>query len=242
MDSRPQPLTGAGVAQHVLIVDNDRDAARAARAALEQTGFMVSVVKSVAGAMAWLEKNGLPHLAVVDIALPGEAGLEMCRQIQELADLPVIVATALGEPGTVVDTLREVAEDYIVKPFHPPELAARVERVLRRMGNYAYSMAPITRIDGRMEIDFVHQKAIIDGRPVVLTRTETKLLHVVMRRARRPVTIDYLLRRIWPFDEVFEDRLRVHVHRLRHKIEPDPAAPSYLITQRGVGYSFLPAA
>lgn len=239
MDSQPPRLTGAGFARHVLIVDRD---ARAGRAALEAAGFAVSTVESVAAAKAWLEKNGLPHLAIVDVALPGESGREMCREIQEFADLPVIVTTSLADPETVVDLLREVAEDYVAKPFYPPELAARVERVLRRMGDYAYSMAPITRIDGRMEIDFVRQRAIIDGRQVVLTRTETKLLHVIMRRARQPVTIDYLLRRIWPFDEVFEDRLRVHVHRLRHKIEPDPAAPSYLITQRGVGYSFLPAA
>ncbi len=235
------PLDRPGIRQHILVVDDDPDIHRIVTGVLEDEGYGVSAVASAQEARAWLEQHGLPHLAIVDIVMPGESGLELCSEIQEYADLPVIMLSAVDEAATVVSTIRETAEDYVTKPFNPRELAARVERVIRRMGDYAYTMAPVTRVDDCLSIDFVHQTVGIDGRTVALTRTETKLLHVLTRNAQRPVAIDYILRRVWPLDEVYEDRLRVLIYRLRHKIEPQPGAPRYLITQRGVGYSFLPA-
>ena len=236
------PPMGASGAQQILVVDDDPDILHVVRRPLEEEGFEVATAASARQAFAWFERNGLPHLAIVDIMMPEVSGLELCRQIQEYADLPVIMLTAVDEVSTVVNTIREVAEDYVTKPFNPHELAARAGRVIRRMGDYAYSMAPLVRVDDRLAIDFVRQTAYLDGSAVALTPTETKLLHVVLRSARHPLTLDYLLRRVWPLDEVYEDRLRVLIYRLRHKIEPDPAMPRYLITQRGVGYSFLPAA
>jgi DNA-binding response OmpR family regulator len=117
-------------------------------------------------------------------------------------------------------------------------MVARVERVLRRIGDFAYTLAPVVRVDERLSVDFAHQKAYVAERPVPLTSTETKLLYVLMRQAGRAVPTDFLMRRLWPGEEAFEDTLRVHIHRLRSKIEPDPARPRYVVTERGVGYRF----
>jgi len=231
-----------GAAQRILAVDDDPDILQVVRYTLDLEGFEIATASSAAGALEWIRQNGLPHLAIVDIMMPGTNGIDFCREVQKFSDLPVIMLTAVDEETTVVSTIEEIAEDYVTKPFNPRELAARVKRLLRRLGDFAYTLAPLTEIDGHLSIDFMNQKAVVDSKTVSLTPTETKLLHILIRSSRRTVTTDYLLRRIWPMDEVFEDTLRVHVHRLRQKIEPQPGAPRYLITQRGAGYSFLPVA
>jgi len=185
-------------------------------------------------------RRGLPHLAVVDILLPGLDGLSFARKLQEWSDVPVVMLTSVDEEDTVVQAIETLAEDYIRKPFNPREVVARIERVFRRIGDFGYALQPVIRIDERLSIDLAQQKALVNGRPVALTSTETKLLYVLMRSAGRVVATDFLLRRLWPSDEVFEDTLRVHVHRLRGKIEPDPSHPRYVLTERGTGYRFPP--
>jgi DNA-binding response OmpR family regulator len=96
----------------------------------------------------------------------------------------------------------------------------------------------VVRVDDHLSVDFAHQRALVEEKPVQLTGTESKLLYVLMRQAGRVVPTEHLLRRLWPSDEVFEDTLRVHVHRLRAKIEPEPSRPRYILTERGVGYLF----
>lgn len=227
-------------ARRILVVDDDPDIAQVVKMTLEEEGFDVSVACSAKDAFEKMAKEGLPHLAVVDIRMPGTDGLELARKVQKYSDLPVIMLTAVNEEDTVVKAIEEVAEDYVTKPFVPKVLAARVKRVMRRMGDFAFRLDALTVIDDRLAINFADKKALIDEKPVPLTPTETKLLHILIRSARRTVSTDYLLGRLWPLDEVFEDTLRVHVHRLRQKIEPHSSSPQYLITQRGIGYSFLP--
>lgn len=207
---------------------------------LEEEGFEISSAGSAQEAFDKIAREGLPHLAVVDIRMPGTDGIEFARKVQKYSDLPVIMLTAVNEEETVARAIEEVAEDYVTKPFTPKILAARVKRVIRRMGDFAFRLDALTVIDDRLAINFADKKALMDEKQVSLTPTETKLLHILIRSARRTVTTDYLLGRLWPLDEVFEDTLRVHVHRLRQKIEPDAGSPRYLITQRGIGYSFLP--
>ena len=226
--------------QKILVIDDDPDIASLVQMTLEEEGFDVSTANSGKAAFDRIAKEGLPHLAVVDIRLPGIDGIEWARKIQKYSDLPVIMLTAVNEEDMVVRAIEEVAEDYVTKPFTPKVLAARVKRVIRRMGDFAFRLEALTVIDDRLAINFADKSALIDDKSVNLTPTETKLLHILIRSARRTVTTDYLLGRLWPLDEVFEDTLRVHVHRLRQKIEPDAASPRYLITQRGIGYSFLP--
>lgn len=234
-------MEAPGAAQRILVVDDDPDIVTTVQVTLELEGFEVTTANSADEAEDKIKRYGLPHLAVVDIMMPGRTGIELCRAVQKYCDLPVIMLTAIDAEDTKVSTITEVAEDYVTKPFHPPELAARVKRVMRRIGNFAYRFEPTTVIDEFLSIDFAEKRAIVAGEPVSLTPTETKLLHILIGNSRRTVTTDYLLRRIWPLDEVYEDTLRVHVHRLRQKIEPKgKGGPRYLITQRGTGYSFLP--
>ena len=225
----------------VLCVDDDPDILHVLRRTFEAAGFEVSTCGSSEAALRWIERNGLPHLAMVDIRMPEMDGLELCRRIHAYSDLPVILLTSVDEEPMVVKALDTVAEDYILKPFRPAELVARVRRVLRRIGDFSFTLAAETLVDDRLAVDFVRQVAKVEGNPVPLTPTETKILHILMRSSPRTVDTGYLLRRVWPMEEVFEDTLRVHVHRVRQKIEPDPAKPRYVLTHRGQGYSFKTA-
>jgi len=146
----------------------------------------------------------------------------------------------VDEEETIVQSIEQYAEDYTLKPFSPRELTARVQRVLRRIGDFAYTLAPVTQVDDRLGVDFAHQQAIVEGQAVDLTPIETKLLYILMRNAGRTVTSDFLRRRLWPLEQVFENTLRVHVRRLRQKIEVDPGQPRYITTDRGLGYRFEP--
>jgi DNA-binding response OmpR family regulator len=224
--------------QRILVVDDDPAIVRLVGDKLDRAGFEVWTAASGQQALDVIDRRGLPHLAVVDVMMPGMGGFEFCRAVQEFTDLPVIMLTAVDEEETVIQGIELFAEDYITKPFSPRELVARVERVLRRIGDFAYTLDPVTQVDDRLAVDLTHQQAIVDGQPVDLTPTETKLLYILMRNAGRTVTTDFLLRRLWPLEEVFEDALRVHVHRLRQKIEPVPGRPCYIVTERGQGYRF----
>lgn len=233
-------LDNASGAIRVLVVDDDQDIVTTVQVTLELEGFEVFTANSAKQADDAIKKHGLPHLAIVDIMMPGIDGIEFSRNIQKFCDLPIIMLTAVDDDDIKVSTINEVAEDYINKPFNPSELAARVKRLIRRLGTFAYRLEPLTQIDSYLTIDFAEKRAIAGEKPVSLTPIEAKILHILIGNARRTVRTEYLLGRIWPLDEVFEDTLRVHVHRLRQKIEPDASVPKYLITQRGTGYSFLP--
>ncbi len=230
---------GPGYSPHrILVVDDDPDILRLVSAKLDRAGFDVLTASSGQRALDMIERRGLPHLAIVDLMMPGMSGFDFCQTVQQYTDLPIIMLTAIDEEETVIRGIQHFAEDYITKPFSPRELVARVERVLRRIGDYGYALKPVITVDEQLAVDFTHQRVIVDGQSRDLTPTETKILYILMRNAGRTVTTDFLLRRLWPLEEVFEDTLRVHVHRLRQKVEPASSQPRYVITERGLGYSF----
>lgn len=231
-------LGAASHFQRILVVDDDAAILRLVRAKLDRAGFEVSTAASGEEALALIQRQGLPHLAIVDINMPGMDGFEFCQVVQSYSDLPVIMLTAVDEEETVIRGIEHYAEDYVTKPFSPRELVARVQRVLRRIGDFAYTLDLVTRVDDRLSVVFPQQQILTGGEPVSLTPTETKILYILMRNAGRTVTSDFLLRRVWPLEEVFEDALRVHVHRLRKKIESPAAEVPYIVTERGVGYRF----
>jgi DNA-binding response OmpR family regulator len=224
--------------QCVLVVDDDPKVRRLVELKLDHAGFEVLTAASGQEALDVIARRGLPHLAIVDLMMPGMNGFEFCQAVQQFSDLPVIMLTAVDEEETVIQGIDRFAEDYITKPFSPRELLARVQRVLRRIGDFAYTLAPVIQVDDRLAVDFAHQQATVNDQPVSLTPTETKILYILMRNAGRTVTTDFLLRRLWPLEEVFEDTLRVHVHRLRQKIEANPSQPRYIVTERSLGYRF----
>lgn len=224
--------------QRILVVDDDPAIRRLLKDKLEGAGYEVWTAASGDQALDAIDRRGMPHLAIVDINMPGMNGLRFCETVQQFSDLPVIMLSAIDEEETIVGSISRYAEDYITKPFSPRELVARAERVLRRVGDYSYTLDVVNRIDDYLAIDIPHQRALVGDRTVALTPTETKLLCLLMRNAGHTVSTDFLLRRLWPMEEVFEDTLRVHIHRLRQKIEPAPSRPHYILTERGLGYSF----
>lgn len=224
--------------QRILVVDDDPIILRLVRDKLEAVGYVVWTAGNGQQALDVIARNGMPHLAIVDVNMPVMDGFEFCRAVQQFSDLPIIILSAVDEEETIIQGIDRYAEDYIVKPFSPRELAVRVQRLLRRIGDFTYAFDPITRVDDYLSVDFARQQAIVNGRPVALTPTETKLLYILVRNAGRVVSVDFLLRRLWPLEEVFEDSLRVHIRRLRQKIEPDPSRPRYILTERGAGYTF----
>ncbi len=224
--------------QRILVLDDDPMIRRLVRDKLDRAGFAVLTAASGQEALDVISRHGLPHLAIVDIMMPGMDGFEFCRSVQEYVDLPVIMLTAVDEEETVIQSIEHFAEDYIIKPFSPRELVARVHRILRRMGDFAYTLDPVIQVDDRLAVDYVHQQARIKGQTIDLTPTETKILYILMQNAGQIVTTEFLLRRLWPLEEVYEDTLRVHIHRLRKKLEANPSQPHYILTERGLGYAF----
>jgi DNA-binding response OmpR family regulator len=183
--------------------------------------------------------EGIPHLVVVDLMMPEMDGFELCRRIKSHLDVPIVILSAVAAIESKVEGLQMYAEDYIVKPFEKEELVARVQRVLRRYGESAGVEQPEVVIDQDLQINFVQHWARVKGQQVTLTPTESKLLFLLVRNAGRVVTNETLLAKAWAGDEeAYEEGLRVHISRLRSKIESNPSKPVYIQTKRGVGYRF----
>jgi DNA-binding response OmpR family regulator len=232
------PIYPSAGQQRILVVDDDPKIRRLVELKLESAGFEVFMAASGQEALDLVARRGLPHLAIVDVLMPGMDGFGFCEALKRLGDVPVIMLTAVNEEETIVQSIERCAEDYITKPFRPRELVARVRRVLRRIGDFPYTLGPLIEVDDRLTIDLVHRQAIVGEQAVELTPTEARLLHILIGNAGKVVAVDSLLRRLWPLEEVFADTLRVHVHRLRQKIEADPDRPCYIVTERGLGYRF----
>ncbi|MBP9501955.1 MAG: response regulator transcription factor [Candidatus Promineofilum sp.] len=226
-------------AYRILVLDDNYSMQRLVSTALQKAGFQVSVASSAEEGIENIQRFGLPHLALVDIHMPyGMSGLEFCDAVLAYSDIPIIMLTAVDEDETIIQSIDRFAEDYITKPFNPGEMVARVRRVLRRIGNYSYTLSPETVVDNHFIVNFPHQRVTIDGQEIQLTPTEAKLLYILMRHTGQTVTSEFILRRLWPMELAYEDRLRVYVHRLRRKIDRQPNRPTYIRSERGVGYSF----
>jgi DNA-binding response OmpR family regulator len=232
-------------AYRILVVDDSHSILEIVRSTLTHHGFQVMTADSGERALEILEAEGLPHLALVDINMPlGMDGLELCEKILQFCDLPIIMLTAVEETSTIVEAIDRYAEDYMTKPVKSGELLARVRRVLRSIGNFAYPLTQFVQVDPNLSVNFATLTAVVQGAEVGLTPTEAKLLYILMRQKGKVVSTDFMLRRLWPADTDFadEDRLRVYVHRLRSKIEPKKGGTRYVVSKRRKGYAFLPDA
>jgi len=222
----------------ILIVDDDAMAREILKRILEHAGYEVMTAGSGPEALRKLHE-GIPHLVVVDLMMPEMDGFELCRRIKSHLDVPIVILSAVAAIESKVEGLQMYAEDYIVKPFEKEELVARVQRVLRRYGESAGVEQPEVVIDQDLQINFVQHWARVKGHQVTLTPTESKLLFLLVRNAGRVVTNETLLAKAWAGDEeAYEEGLRVHISRLRSKIESNPSKPVYIQTKRGVGYRF----
>jgi DNA-binding response OmpR family regulator len=220
----------------ILIVDDDRAILAALQRLLEREGYQVQSAVSAEEAMALLERQPV-ELALLDITLPGQDGLTLCRQIRGEWRFPVIMLTGRGSTVDKIVGLEMGADDYVTKPFDPGELLARVRAQLRRSHDYAEAEENAPIQVGSLQVDPSRRLAAIDGRTLTLTEREFELLHTLARNRGRPLHRDQLFESVWGYDsELAGNLLAVYVRRLRRKIERDPEAPEYLHTVRGYGY------
>ncbi len=222
----------------VLLIEDVESVLKLITDFLTKNGYDVSAFEDGPEALEHVRQRGLPHIALVDLGLPTMHGFEVANKLKSMADVPIIFVTSTGDTETIVQGLKKYAEDFIVKPFELRELEARIQVVLARMPSLDYASEPIVTIDEHLEIDFAHNRLVLNGKSIGLTPTESILLHVLLRNAGRVVENRMLIARVWPSEDVYEDTLRVHMHRLRRKLEADSHHPHYIRTERGVGYMF----
>jgi DNA-binding response OmpR family regulator len=222
----------------VMVVEDDVNISKLISDYLSTHGYDVAAFLDGPDAIDYVKQEGLPHIALVDLALPTMHGFELSNKLKSMGDVPIIFVTSTSDTDTIVQGLKRYADDFIVKPFDLRELEARVQTVLSRMPSLDYASQPIIRVDDHLSIDFAHNRITIAGKHHSLTPTESILLHVLLRNAGRVVENRLLIARVWPSEDVYEDTLRVHMHRLRRKLESDSHHPHYIRTERGIGYMF----
>ncbi len=224
----------------VLVVDDDPTVREVVVSYVRAHGH--DVVEAVDGEQALAAmRTARADLVVLDLMLPGISGLEVCRRLREVDDVPVIMLTALGSETDRVVGLEHGADDYVTKPFSPRELALRVDSVLRRVGERAEAPGAGRLVDGDLTVDADRHTAYRDGVELPLTVREYDLLRFLVAHPGRAVSRDELLQQVWGWSFGDQTTVTVHVRRLREKVEPDPTRPARLVTVWGVGYRWEPA-
>jgi len=223
----------------VLVVEDEIEIARVVRDYLRNAGFEVIVVGDGGSAVASV-RSAKPDLLVLDLGLPGRDGLDVAREIRRWSDTPIVMLTARGDETDRIVGLEIGADDYVVKPFSPKELVARVRAVLRRSRTAARGDEVVRA--GDVEIDTAKMRVSVGGTQVDLTPTEFQLLATLAREPGRVFTRSQLLDAVHGVAiESYERAIDAHVKNIRRKIEPEPGSPRYVVTVHGVGYRFSDA-
>lgn len=227
-------------AECVLVVEDEVALVESIRFTLESEGYQViNAATGIAGLEQMRASN--PSLVLLDLMLPEMSGLDVCRQIRQESDVPIVIVTAKDSESDKVLGLELGADDYITKPFSTRELLARVRAHLRRAsrtGTFAETIEVLR--GGRIVLDIDAHEARVDSEPVVLRPKEFELLEILMRRKNRLVTRETLIDEVWgPYYFGDTTTLDVHIKRLRGKLEIDPSNPTQIITIRGLGYKFV---
>ena len=217
----------------ILIVDDDPTIRPALTSILKARGYVVDAEVTGEAAVESVEREG-PDLVILDIGLPGMSGLEACRLIRLISDVPILMLTVREDEADKIEALDLGADDYLTKPFGAGELLARVRALLRRRGAHE---TPLAVQVGDLDVDLAGGRLTRAGMEVHLTKTEWAILAHLAEHQGRIVQTQTLIRLVWGSDAyVGRDLLRVHMSNLRHKIEPDPSLPTYVLTEPGVGY------
>jgi len=222
----------------ILVVEDDARTASLVALYLEREGFRPLLARNGSEALTMADHHA-PALVVLDLMLPKMDGWEVCRRLRQKSDVPVIMLTARGEEIDRVAGLTLGADDYVVKPFSPRELVARVQAVLRRSSS-ARSESGGVYVHANLVLDTNKHCLESDNETVSLTPHEYTLLEDLMANPGRAFRREELLRRLYPRGEamVIDRVVDVHINKLRQKIEPDPARPRRILTVRGIGYRF----
>ena len=214
----------------ILVVDDDPQTLRFVRDALSAAGY-APLVTGEPEQLARIVRAEKPRLVLLDLVLPGADGIELMQRVPELSDMPVIFISGYGRDETIARALEAGADDYIVKPFSPTELVARVRAALRRREE------PEPFVLGELAIDYGSRRVSVAGRTVDLTATEYELLRVLSLNAGRVTAYDTLLRQVWGEREHANANLvRIFIRNLRRKLGDSAANPAWIFNQRGVGY------
>jgi DNA-binding response OmpR family regulator len=224
----------------LLVVDDDRVLAEIMVFTLQRAGF--DVIQAHDGATArrrWRQDD--PDLIVLDVNLPDASGFDLCQEIREVSDVPIILLTVRGEEEDIVHGLQIGADDYITKPYSPRQLVARTQAVLRRaVAGRNADAVPANREVGDLKLDLGRREVQVnEGEAIALTPLESRLLDYLMVNAGHVLTTDALVDHVWGPDGASRNMLRQLVHRLRNKIESDPSHPVYIETVSGIGYGLV---
>ena len=228
-DSPARPL--------VLLVDDDLDIRVSLRLHLRADRYEVVTAATVAEGNRLVQER-LPHVAVVDLMLPDGSGLAVAHELLHLAAVPIIVLTAVDDEESKVDKLRDIADDYVTKPFSARELSARIASVLRRAWPGGHPTASTLHLQNGVEVDFMRRRIIRGEQTLHLTPTESRLLWLLISNAGQVLSAHTLLTRVWPSGEGSPSSLWEYIRRLREKLADQPAHPQYIVTERDLGYRF----
>lgn len=231
-------MVAHGKTQRVLIIEDDQKTANLVSLYLEKEGFKSVVAHDGREGLKLAERHN-PALIILDLMLPQIDGWEVCREIRRKSDVPILMLTARGDEIDRVAGLTLGADDYVVKPFSPRELVARVKAILRRgRTDPAAAQSVLTHED--LLLNREKRRLSVAGRQVFLTPNEYALLEALMARPGKTFTRDELLEQLYPKGEahVIDRVVDVHIGKLRQKIEKDPGNPRHIITVHGIGYQF----
>lgn len=228
---------GAEPNKKIVVIDDDPSVQEVVRAYLEKDGYQVFVAGTAGDGLS-LTARIKPGLVVLDLMLPDRSGEEVCREIRDRADTPILMLTAKASEDERVTGLAIGADDYLTKPFSPRELVARVRAILRRTHGGDQPLVEVISLDeGALEIDTVKHEVRKAGEPVELTPNEYKLLQTLARYPGRAYSRFELINHVQGYEyEGYERTIDAHVKNLRKKIEDDPKQPRYVETVFGVGY------
>ncbi len=222
--------------ENILVVDGDRVSLRATCTDLQTEGYRATGVATGEEALALLEQ-GIPDLVVLEVALPGVDGFELCHRIREVSAVPIIILTSLVTTEDGIRGLNLGADDYVTKPFVVQEFLARVKALLRRARLAETPVPQTTFTMGALQIDFLTRQVTIRGQDLALSPTEYRLLRALAAQPGTLLTRDELLEVVWePTYRGRHEILRIALWRLRRKLEEDPSNPVYIITKPGHGY------
>ena len=225
--------------RRILLVDDEPNLLHAVQLYLEDEGYLVLTARNGFEALEVVREK-LPDLVVLDVMMPEMNGFDTLQRIREISSVPVIMLTVRGEEADKVRGLSLGADDYVTKPFSQRELATRIQAVLRRAEMPPHLPKTAIVVDEHLTIDFSRNEVFLDGQRVQLTPTEYRLLYHLVSNPGRVLTYETLLARVWGYEYREEEHyVRLYISYLRQKIEPDPAHPRYILTEKGLGYRFV---
>ena len=226
-------------AKRILVIDDEPRMRRFISMNLDLEGYQVLEAGNGLDGVRRVRED-LPDLVLLDVMMPEMDGFEALRNIRQFSQVPVIMLTVKSDEEDKVRGLELGADDYVTKPFGPRELSSRIKAVLRRTEIQGMTDQAVVKVDDRLQIDFNRHQVIVDGRVIKLRPTEHRLLYHLVNNAGWTMPHETLLAKVWGHEYRDETHyLRLYITYLRQKIEPDPAHPRYILTERGVGYRFV---